>query len=215
MQKRIPGLNLPIRSIFCIGRNYASHAKEMNAPIPESPVVFIKPLNTICFEGASVPLPPQSREIHHEVELVVAIGNSGKDIPAHKAYQHIAGFGIGIDFTARDIQQKAKENGLPWTIAKGFDHFAPISSFIPLQEKTFPTLTLQLSVNNHIRQHDSTSNMIFEISSLISYLSSIFTLQKGDLIFTGTPEGVSAVQAGDIVTASIPEYQLSLTVNVV
>ena len=213
MKKIIPGLEIPVNTIFCIGRNYANHAKEMNAPVPSTPMVFTKPVTTICFDGDTVHIPPQSNDVHHEGELVVAIGKSGKNIPLETALEYISGIGVGIDFTARDIQAKAKEKGHPWAVAKGFDHFAPISTFVPLA--SIPdSLVIQLSVNDDIRQQGFISDMIFDIPTLISYLSTIFTLNEGDLIFTGTPEGVAAVEAGDTVKAVIPELNLSVNVTI-
>ena len=214
MKKIIPGLNSRVNSIFCIGRNYASHAKEMKAALPIEPIIFQKPINTICYDGSKIILPAMSKEVHHEAELVLAVGKSGKKISKENALSYIAGFGIGIDFTARDIQTLAKQKGQPWTVAKGFDHFAPISNFVPLNDQDLHNQEIKLLVNNQIRQLDSTSNMIFDAATLVSYLSSIFTLSEGDLIFTGTPEGVSAVQSGDQITASLPKANISLTVSI-
>lgn len=199
----IPGLNIPVRSIYCIGRNYANHAKEMNAPIPKIPIIFQKPLGTICFDGDSVCIPPISKEIHHEGELVLAIGETASHINTAQAHHVIAGVGAGIDFTARDLQQLAKKAGQPWTLSKGFDHFAPISNFISVDEQALEELSLICSVNQEIRQQGNVSEMIFSPTELVAYLSSVFTLEQGDLIFTGTPEGVSQVQAGDVVTTSL------------
>lgn len=210
----IPGLNLSINTIFCIGKNYAKHALELGSEPPASPIVFLKPITTICFDGDVIELPEHSREVHHEVELVLAIGKSGKNIPSEKALEYVEGFGIGIDFTARDLQQKAKEKGHPWTISKGFDKFAPISSFIPFDSDSFPNTELKLTLNGEIKQKASTSEMIFDIPTMISFLSEIFTLKKGDLIFTGTPEGVSAVEAGDELTATLGNDLTSLTVSI-
>ena len=211
---KIPGLDLTVHSIFCIGRNYAEHAKEMGHKPPSQPMVFLKPLSTVCYDGDTINLPAQSAEVHHEVELVIAIGKGGKYIPEKEALSHIVGYGIGIDFTARDIQQSAKEKGQPWSVAKGFDGFAPVSSFIPFDGQAFPDLDLQISVNGVTRQKGTTSDMVFSIPKLISYLSTIFTLSPGDLIFTGTPEGVSAVQAGDQITAVLGDQLVTLNVTI-
>ncbi len=212
---RIPGLNIPVRTIFCIGRNYAKHAEEMGADIPESPVVFLKPLSSICYDGSTVHLPTQSSNIHFEGEIVVAIGRAGKDIPDKDAFNHIAGIGCGIDFTARDLQKSAKQNGLPWSISKGFENFAPISEFIKVDRSTFNSLSIKLEVNGIERQNGTASNMIFSIPSLISYLSTITTLYDGDLIFTGTPEGVGQVETNDKVKTLIPELDCSVSVQIV
>lgn len=212
---KIPGLGLNIHSIFCIGRNYELHAQEMGHKKPSEPMVFLKPLSSICYNGDTVEIPLQSNNIHHEVELVIAIGKGGKNISEKDALHHIVGYGIGIDFTARDIQKEAKEKGHPWSVAKGFDKFAPISSFFPFtQENIFPDMTLELKVNGTIRQKGSTSDMIFDIPTLISYLSTIFTLNEGDIIFTGTPMGVSAVKPGDKVEAILGEQKTSLTISI-
>lgn len=210
----IPGLNIPVHTIFCIGRNYEKHARELGSEPPSSPIVFLKPTSTICFDGEVIHLPKLSHDVHHEVELVIAIGKSGKNIPRESAPEYIAGFGIGIDFTARDLQQKAKEKGHPWSVCKGFDQFAPISHFIPFEGNTIPNFDLELTVNAETRQKSSTSNMIFNIPTLISYLSEIFSLEEGDLIFTGTPEGVSAVKEGDEVKATLADNITSLTVTI-
>lgn len=211
----IPGLDLPIHSIFCIGRNYANHAKEMGHEPPPEPIVFLKPLSSICFNNTEIQLPRQSNDVHHELELVLAISKPGKNISKENALEHIAGYGIGIDFTARDIQQKAKEKGQPWSIAKGFDNFAPIGTFTEFKGSHFPKLQLSLTVNGELRQEGITSDMIFDVPSLISFLSSIFTLNEGDLIFTGTPEGVSAVKPGDKVEAKLSDLNSFLTVLII
>ncbi len=212
----IPRLDIPIKTIFCIGRNYSEHAKELGNAIPQEPIVFLKPLNTICFDKDTISIPSQSYDVHHEIEMVIAIGKSGKDIKQEDALDYIAGIGVGIDLTARDIQQQAKEKGLPWTIAKGFDTFAPISQFVPYNDiPSLDNLDLELKVNGRIRQAGNTSNMIFSCEYLISYLSTIFTLNLGDLIFTGTPKGVSAIMHGDKIEASLNNNlaKLSLTVE--
>lgn len=206
--------DLPINSLFCIGRNYAKHAQELNNEVPKQPMVFLKPNSSIIYDGDTIALPTQSKEVHHEVELVVAIGKEGKNITQSKALGYIAGYGIGIDVTARDIQQQAKDKSHPWTVAKGFDTFAPISSFVASKEIADPQdLELSISVNGKIRQQGYTKHMIFSIAELISYLSGIFKLQPGDLIFTGTPEGVSPIKKGDQIIAKLQDVT-SLSVNV-
>jgi len=211
----IPGLNLPIKTIYCIGRNYTDHAKELNNPVPSSPIVFLKPQSSICFDSDQILIPPQSNDVHHEVEMVVAISKSGKNIDPEDAIDYISGIGVGIDFTARDIQQKAKEAGHPWSIAKGFDTFAPISSFIPTHKiENLENIDLQLSVNGTNRQHGNISEMIFSINELISFLSGVFTLAPGDLIFTGTPSGVSSINHGDKIHATLGKNLTSLSVSV-
>ncbi|MBO6537173.1 MAG: fumarylacetoacetate hydrolase family protein [Balneolaceae bacterium] len=213
-QKTIPGLELPIRNIYCIGRNFADHAKEMNAETPSAPIVFLKPTSSICYDGDTISIPPQSKNVHHEGEIVLAIGKSGKNIEETKAFEYVAGIGAGIDFTARDIQSEAKKAGLPWSVAKGFDGFAPISSFKPLSDLITDSIELELRVNEQIRQSGNTSQLIFSFEKLISYLSTIFTLQAGDLIFTGTPAGVSAIESGDVVTSQLPQLNISVSVKI-
>ncbi len=211
----IPGLDLPVRNIYCIGRNYAQHAREMGSPIPKIPLVFLKPSGTICFDGDTIHLPPQSNDVHFEAEIVVAISKSGKNISHGSAMEHIGGYGVGIDFTARDIQAIAKRQGHPWSIAKGFDGFAPISEMIPSNKIEDPNnLDLKLFQNGFVKQHGNSSEMIFPIPNLINFLSQIFTLHPGDLIFTGTPEGVGPVKSGDKLEVLLNNGLQSLTVDI-
>lgn len=211
----IPGLEIPVRNIYCIGRNYAQHAKEMGSPIPKIPLVFLKPLGTICYNGDPISLPPQSNDIHFEAEIVVAISKSGKNISHGSALDHVGGIGVGIDFTARDIQKIAKKQGHPWSIAKGFDNFAPISSFIsPDKIEDIDNLDIKLFQNGFVKQHGNSSEMIFPISNLINFLSQIYTLHPGDLIFTGTPEGVGSVQAGDKLEVMLENGIQTLSVDI-
>lgn len=210
----IPGISIPIRTIYCIGRNYAEHAKEMGQSTPSEPIVFLKPLSSICYDGTIIELPTKSKDVHHEIELVLVIGKQGKNIPKHEALSFIAAYGVGIDLTARDLQKTAKDNGTPWSIAKGFDNFAPIGSFTPFTLDKFPSFKLELTVNGELRQSGITSDMIFDVESLVSYLSEFFTLEEGDLIFTGTPEGVSALKANDIVEAKLNGGISKLTISI-
>lgn len=216
MSTTIPGLpHLTTANIFCIGRNYVEHARELNNNPPDRPLVFLKPTSSIIYDQDTIQIPRQSNNVHHEVELVAVIGEGGKNIPEEHALQHVDGYAIGIDVTARDIQQEAKEAGHPWSVAKGFDSFAPISSFIQADKISNPqNINLKLSVNGEGRQSDKTNLMIFPIAELISYLSSIFTLQPGDLIFTGTPKGVSAIQPGDDIQATLGNNLVQLNVTV-
>ncbi|MBP1647764.1 MAG: acylpyruvase [Bacteroidetes bacterium] len=189
---------------LCLGRNYPAHAKEMNAEVPDSPVVFIKPSTAVIGSGSRVIIPPLSRELHHEVEMVVLIGKEGKHIPRAEAFDYVAGYAVGLDMTLRDVQAEAKKKGLPWSIAKGFDTSAPVSAIMDKRFVPDPhSLKLSLKVNGVLRQCSSTAHMIFRVDFIISYLSSIFTLEAGDLIFTGTPEGVGEVFAGDEMEASL------------
>lgn len=212
----IPGLpELEICTIFCIGRNYGEHAKELKHDVPDKPMVFLKPAASVIFDGDRIHLPEQSKNVHHEVELVVAIGKGGKNISEKDALDHVAGYGVGIDVTARDLQQQAKEKSHPWAVAKGFDTFAPISDFVPADKVPDPQdVEVGIRVNGKQRQHSNTGKMIFPVSELISYLSGIFTLHPGDLIFTGTPKGVSAIKSGDKIEAFLGNSITKLNVSV-
>ena len=192
--------------IVCVGRNYADHVREMNAPLPEKPVLFLKPASSIVHNGGVVRRPSFSNDLQHEVELVIAIGRSGKDIPEEKAAEFIAGYGVGLDMTLRDVQTEAKKKGLPWAVAKGFDTSAPISHFAERDTVQNPDeLQMSLRVNGELRQSANTRTMIFRVNNLISYISSVFTLEAGDLIYTGTPEGVSTVVPGDSIVAELQD----------
>jgi 2-keto-4-pentenoate hydratase/2-oxohepta-3-ene-1,7-dioic acid hydratase in catechol pathway len=184
--------------IFAIGRNYAEHIKELNNERPDEPVIFTKPDTAVLRNNAPFYYPDFSKDIHHEVEILLKIDKEGKNIDekfAHKYYREI---GIGIDFTARDLQQKAKEKGLPWDLAKGFNGSAPMSEFIPLTEVAdLQNLNFSLQVNGELKQQGNTSLMLFSFNYIVSYLSKFFTLKKGDIIFTGTPKGVGPVKPGD------------------
>ena len=184
--------------IICIGRNYAEHAKELGNEVPTEPVIFLKPDSAIIQKNQPFFIPEYSKEVHHEVEVVIRINRLGKHIPekfAHKYYQEI---GIGIDFTARDLQQQLKQKGLPWEKAKGFDGSAPLGNFI--KKDQFPdinNLNFHLDINGQTVQKGNTQNMVFSIDQLISHVSRFFTLKIGDLIFTGTPSGVGPVAIND------------------
>ena len=214
---RLNGNAEPFRigKILCIGRNYADHIKELGNETPERPVIFMKPASSVIGEGEEIVIPPYSADCHHEAELALLIGTGGRDIPAGRALSHIAGYGVAIDLTLRDVQGEQKKKGLPWEIAKGFDTACPLSAFVPAVEVADPqALDIRLSVNGTLRQDGSTGLMIHRIPELVSYLSSIFTLEPGDLILTGTPAGVGAIQSGDLVVAEISGVgSLSVTVR--
>jgi len=196
--------NIEIRKIFCVGRNYAEHAREMKAELPEVPVFFLKPATAVVGDGGITIRPKICNELHHEVEMTVLIGAGGRNISREAAISHVAGYGVGLDMTLRDIQGEAKNRGLPWTLSKGFDTSAPISEFV--QATTIPNphdLEVSLTVNGTRRQHASTRNLIFQVDYLISYLSQFFTLERGDILFTGTPEGVAATVPGDRLEARL------------
>jgi 2-keto-4-pentenoate hydratase/2-oxohepta-3-ene-1,7-dioic acid hydratase in catechol pathway len=209
------GRAVAVGKILCLGRNYPEHAKEMKAELPGTPVVFLKPATAIVPPGGSVVFPPFSRDMHHEIELVILVGATGRNIPKDRARDHIGAYGVGLDMTLRDVQSEAKRNGLPWSVAKGFDTSAPVSLFMGREAVPNPqNLMLTLRVNGEVRQHASTSGMIFPVEDIIAYCSSVFTLEEGDLIFTGTPEGVGPVHRGDHLVAEI-ESLVSLAVQVV
>jgi len=193
-----------VGKILCLGRNYAAHAKEMHAESPEAPIVFLKPASAVIQSGDTVIIPTISNDLHYEVELVVVIGKRGANIPMHKAYHHIDGYAVGLDMTLRDVQAEAKKKGLPWSVAKGFDTSAPVSTIVPREQILDPhNLDISLKVNGEMRQLSNTREMIFRVDYLVSYLSSLFTLEPGDLIFTGTPEGVGRVVPGDVLEAEL------------
>lgn len=196
--------------IFAIGRNYAEHIKELNNERPDEPVIFTKPDTAVLRNNAPFYYPEFSKDIHHEVELVLRICKEGKNIEEKFAHKYYDAIGIGIDFTARDLQQKAKEKGLPWDIAKGFNGSAPISdTFSPVSTfKDLKNINFKLSVDGEIKQQGNTSLMLFSFDYIISYLSRFFTLRTGDLIFTGTPKGVGAVKPGNVLQAFIEDEKL-------
>lgn len=196
--------------IFAIGRNYVEHIQELNNERPDEPVVFTKPDTAILRNNAPFYLPDFSKDIHHEVELVLRVCKEGKNIEEKFAHKYFDSIGLGIDFTARDLQQKAKEKGLPWDIAKGFNGSAPISDkFIPVSEFTnLKDINFSLQIDGALKQYGNTSLMLFSFEYIIAYLSKFFTLRTGDLIFTGTPKGVSAVKAGNVLSGYIGNEKL-------
>jgi acylpyruvate hydrolase len=190
--------------IICIGRNYSEHAKELNNPLPGEPVFFMKPDTSLIINNKPFFYPPFTNDLHHEVELVVQINKVGKTIAEKFAHRYYSEIGIGIDFTARDLQQKAKEKGLPWELAKAFEGSAPISKFIKLD--TLPDrkkIPFHLDLNGETVQSGFSDEMIFSIDKIIAYISQFFPLKTGDLIFTGTPAGVGPVKINDRLQAWI------------
>lgn len=216
MITHLPGLpHINIGNIYCIGRNYAAHALELNNPIPDNPVVFMKPTSSLLGNNGTVVIPPASKEVHHEAELVIAISKSGKNIHRSEALHYIAGYAIGIDITDRNMQSELKKKAHPWVLAKGLDTFAPLGSFVPASAiKDQRNVTIQLSVNGEIKQNGNTGFMLFPIDDIISRLSTFFTLNEGDIIYTGTPEGVGPLVDGDIIEASIENGLSSIKVHV-
>jgi acylpyruvate hydrolase len=195
--------------IFAIGRNYAEHIKELNNERPDEPVIFTKPDTAVLRNNAPFYYPDFSTDIHYEVELVLRICKEGKNIEPKFAGKYYDAIGIGIDFTARDLQQKAKEKGLPWDIAKGFNGSAPISdTFLPVSNFDVNNINFSLTVDGELKQQGNTSLMLFNFDFIISYVSKFFTLRTGDLIFTGTPKGVGPVKVGNVLSASIENEKL-------
>ena len=194
----------PVRRVYCVGRNYAAHAREMgHDPDREPPFFFTKPADAVA-GGGTVPYPPATRDLHHEVELVVALGKGGADIPEAQALDCVFGYGVGIDLTRRDLQAEAKEMRRPWDMAKAFDRSAPVSALRPAARIGHPESNpIRLLVNGRVRQESTLAHHIWSVAETIAYLSRMVELAPGDLIFMGTPEGVGAVQRGDRMQASI------------
>lgn len=184
--------------IIAIGRNYAEHAKELNNPVPGVPVIFMKPETALLKENKPFYHPDFSEDIHHEIEIVIKISKEGKHISEQFAQNYFEEIGLGVDFTARDIQSKHKEKGLPWELAKAFDGSAPISTFVPKKQFVdLKNINFKLDVNGETRQQGNTSFMLFSFEYIIAFVSRYITLKKGDLIYTGTPQGVGKVNIGD------------------
>jgi len=201
---RESGQTMRVGKILAVGRNYAAHVAEMGAPQGEPPVVFLKPTTALVPGGGRVPIPTDAGEVHHEVELVVVIGRSGKAIPAATALDHVCGYAVGLDLTLRDVQNEAKRNGVPWSIAKGFDGSAPVSDVAPRDEVGDGSgLEISLDVNGERRQSGNTSMMLRGVADLIAHASHWMTLERGDLLFTGTPAGVGPLLPGDRLEAQI------------
>jgi acylpyruvate hydrolase len=190
--------------IICIGRNYVEHIKELANEQPDEPVIFMKPDTAILRDGEPFYYPNFSNDVHHEVEVVVKISKMGKNIDAKFAHKYYEEIGIGIDFTARDVQSKLKSKGLPWELAKAFNGSAPISNFVSKSQfADIQNINFKLDINNETRQVGNTELMLFKIDDIIAFVSKYFTLKVGDLIFTGTPHGVSAVKVGDVLSCYI------------
>jgi 2-keto-4-pentenoate hydratase/2-oxohepta-3-ene-1,7-dioic acid hydratase in catechol pathway len=194
--------------IICIGRNYAAHAKELNNAVPTEPVIFMKGQNALLPPGKSFYYPEFTQDVHYECELVVKICRNGRHIQEKFAPKYFNEISLGIDFTARDVQQRLKDKGLPWELAKAFDGSAAIGKFIPLEEKNIQDLSFELSLNGTIVQQGHTGQMIFPVAKIIAFVSQYCSLNTGDLIFTGTPAGVGPVQVGDQLSGSLLGRQL-------
>lgn len=195
----------PVHRIYCVGRNYAKHAREMGMdPDREPPFFFSKPADAVVANGTPVPYPPRTSNLHHELELVVAIGTGGSDIPLDRALAHVYGYAVGLDLTRRDQQFAARDQGRPWDVAKGFDHSAPVSAIRPAAEMGhLEQGAIWLEVNGEARQRANLSEMIWSVPEIVAELSTYYELRPGDLIFTGTPEGVGPVKRGDSLVGGI------------
>ncbi|MEH6435446.1 fumarylacetoacetate hydrolase family protein [Massilia sp. DD77] len=195
----------PVRRVFCVGRNYAAHAREMGSdPSREPPFFFTKPADAVVPAEGALPYPPMTEDLHHEVELVVALGAGGADVAAEDALSLVWGYGVGLDLTRRDLQAAAKDAGRPWDMAKGFDASAPCSALRPASETGHPAAgRIWLEVNGQLKQQGDVNEMIWPVADVISYLSRFVTLAAGDLIYSGTPSGVGALRPGDSVRGGV------------
>jgi acylpyruvate hydrolase len=206
--------HLRIGKIICLARTYAKHAREMNAVVTEDPLLFLKPDSSVIFDHGTILIPSRSHCLHHEVELGVVIGKNGTHISQENAMEHILGYCVALDITARDLQAEAKKNGWPWAIAKGFDTFAPLSDVVLKERIPSPqNLNLELKINGVVKQSANTNQMIYSLERIISFISEIMSLKRGDLILTGTPEGVGEIKEGDLLEARLGTM-CTLTVDV-
>jgi 2-keto-4-pentenoate hydratase/2-oxohepta-3-ene-1,7-dioic acid hydratase in catechol pathway len=196
--------NIDIGKIICLARNYKKHAEEMNSKIYEYPLLFLKPASSIIFNEESIIYPKMSKCLHHEVELGIIINKQCKNVSEKEAEKYILGYCLALDITARDIQIIAKKNGWPWGIAKGFDTFAPISEVLLKEQIKNPNnLDIWLKINGKIKQSSNTKNMIFSVEKIIEFISNIMTLETGDMIMTGTPEGVGEIKSGNVIESGL------------
>jgi len=201
-------LRFPVHRIYCVGRNYADHVREMGAePERAPPVFFMKPADAVVANGAAVPYPPATANLHHEIELVVAIGHGGAGISADVALEHVFGYAAGNDLTRRDLQAAARERGQPWDTAKGFDSSAPIAALRPVAQGHLTRGRIWLKVNDVLRQESDIDQMLLAVPDIIAQLSRFYELRPGDLIFTGTPAGVGSLKPGDRVEGGIEGLQ--------
>ena len=195
--------------IFCVGRNYAAHAAELQNALPDDPVIFIKPSSALLVNEKPFYYPPFTHDLHHEIELVLRICKNGKGVEKAFAHTYYDAIGLGIDFTARDLQQKQKEKGLPWEIAKAFDNSAVMGQFKPKEDlANMKDISFSLKKNGVVAQQGNSGMMLYDFDTIICYVSQFFSLLKGDYIFTGTPAGVSAVKPGDLLEGYIGDERL-------
>jgi len=193
----------PVHRIYCVGRNYADHVREMGSDVKEPPVFFTKPADAIVASGVAVPYPPRTENFHYEVELVIAVGGAGRNIPAAQALDHVFGYAVGNDLTRRDLQGAAKKKGLPWDTGKAFDKSAPIGAIRPASLGHVSEGAIWLKLNGETQQQSDIKEMIWSVPEIIAELSTLFELRAGDLIFTGTPAGVGPLKPGDRIECHI------------
>ena len=199
-----PDKQIKVGKIVCIGQNYMRHIDELKSKITKTPLLFFKPATAILTEGNLINLPTISNEVHHETELALLLGKEAKNISKSSWKEYVAGVGLALDLTLRDIQREAKKNGLPWAVCKGFDSSCPISSFVSLDSiSDIQNLSIELFVNNEKRQEGFTGDMIWPVDELLTYITTIFTLEPGDIVLTGTPDGVGEIHTGDHLHAKI------------
>lgn len=194
----------PVHRIYCVGRNYAEHVREMGGDTArEAPVFFTKPADAVMANDTAIPYPPRTSNLHHEIELVIAIGRGGRDIHKDRALEHVFGYAVGNDLTRRDLQAASKQKGLPWDTSKGFDCSAPVSAIRPASQGHLSQGRIWLTVNGQKRQESDLAEMIWTVPEMLAELSTLFELKPGDLVFTGTPAGVGALKPGDRIEGGI------------
>jgi len=196
----------PVGKIVCLGRNYLDHIRELGNKIPDRAVIFCKPSSSLLGNGGTVIIPAYSNDCHHELELALLIGVRGKQIKEEEALNHVAGYGVALDLTLRDLQAELKGKGLPWELAKGFDTSCPLSDFVPAEKVSDPNnLQLTLKVNGEVRQQGNTNMMMRSVEQIVSEISDFYTLEPGDILLTGTPAGVSRMTSGDHLVGAIEQ----------
>ena len=195
-----------VGKIICLGRNYLDHIRELGNKVPDRAVIFCKPASSIIADGGTINIPEYSNDCHHELELALLVGKTGKKIEEKEALSYLAGYGVALDLTLRDLQTELKNKGLPWEIAKGFDTSCPLSDFVTVESVENPNdIRLTLKVNGQLRQQGSTAQMMRSVEEIIAEVSTFYTLEPGDIILTGTPAGVSRIESGDQLEASIEQ----------
>jgi len=196
----------PVGKIVCLGRNYLDHIRELGNKVPDRAVIFCKPASSLLEDGGTIKIPGYSNDCHHELELALLVGKDGKNIPEETALSYLAGYGVALDLTLRDLQSELKGKGLPWEIAKGFDTSCPISDFVPARQIDNPNkLQLKLIVNGEVRQEGNTAQMMRSVEEIVAEVSTYYTLEPGDIILTGTPAGVSRIVSGDRLEGTIEQ----------